>query len=142
MAAGTAERILSALGLDYIKLAFETAHAADPSALLIYNDYGAEGRGGKSDFVYKMLESSGLDRNTVGGVGLQMHIERGATSSLRTDPVEHATAGGALGLRVNISEIDCASQRCRGSAAGEARGARGVSNDVVAVCVASRSARR
>jgi len=37
------------IGPDYIKLAFEFAHSADPAARLYYNDYSAEGMNKKSD---------------------------------------------------------------------------------------------
>ena len=40
------------IGARYIDDAFIAARAADPDARLYYNDYGAEGRNAKSDYVY------------------------------------------------------------------------------------------
>src|SRR5690606_5078017 len=40
---------LQTIGPEYIEMAFEFAHEADPQALLFYNDYNAEGSGTKSD---------------------------------------------------------------------------------------------
>src|SRR5690606_13470624 len=37
------------IGDDYIEMAFQFAHEADPNARLFYNDYGIEGIGPKSD---------------------------------------------------------------------------------------------
>ena len=42
---------LDTIGPEYIDLAFQWAHEADPDALLFYNDYNAEGSGTKSDAV-------------------------------------------------------------------------------------------
>jgi GH35 family endo-1,4-beta-xylanase len=39
------------IGSDYIGMAFQFAHEADPSAQLYYNDYGGEGLGPKSDAI-------------------------------------------------------------------------------------------
>ena len=46
---------LELIGEDYIELAFQFAHEADPNALLFYNDYGAEGMTGKANAVYELL---------------------------------------------------------------------------------------
>src|SRR5262249_13810100 len=46
---------LRALGSSYIEEAFVAARAADPDALLFYNDYGAEGMNAKSDRVYDLV---------------------------------------------------------------------------------------
>lgn len=96
---------LEKLGEGYIAEAFRLAHAADPKALLFYNDYGAEGLGPKSDRVYELLKRLRADGVPVHGVGLQMHID--ATDFPK--PAE-ITANiqrlRALGLLVNISEMD------------------------------------
>ena len=44
------------LGAGYIDDAYNAARAADPGAILLYNDYGAEGAGAKSDYVYSMVQ--------------------------------------------------------------------------------------
>src|SRR5213079_3342579 len=43
---------LQRLGPQYIELAFQFAHQADPAATLYYNEIGAEGLGPKSDAMY------------------------------------------------------------------------------------------
>lgn len=61
-------------GLDYIKVAFETAHEVDPSLKLFINDYNIERNNSKTDKLYelvKLLKSEGVP---VDGVGLQMHV--------------------------------------------------------------------
>jgi len=59
-------------GEEFIAKAFEYAHAADPDALLFYNDYNTESPG-KRDRIYRMLKGL-LDRKVpVHGVGLQAH---------------------------------------------------------------------
>ena len=42
---------------DYIALAFQSAHAADPDAKLFYNDYGIEEIGPKSNAVYSLVQN-------------------------------------------------------------------------------------
>lgn len=93
------------LGDDYIGLAFRLARAADPQALLFYNDYGAEGRGRKSDTVYELV--SGLLRQGVpiDGVGLQMHVSASAAPAT-ADVAFNLKRLTDLGLLVNISEMD------------------------------------
>jgi endo-1,4-beta-xylanase len=124
---------LTALGPDYIKLAFETAHAADPGALLIYNDYGIEGRGAHSDFVYKMLEGLRASGTPVGGVGMQMHIDGGGNPSPADIRWSMQRLGG-LGLHVNISEMDVRVSGLQGTPEVRIVLQRDVYHDVVAVC--------
>jgi endo-1,4-beta-xylanase len=124
---------LSALGPEYVKLAFDTAHAADPHALLIYNDFGAEGRGAKADFVFKMLEGLLASGTPVGGVGLQMHIEGGGQPS--PDDIRwNVQRLEGLGLRVNISEMDVRVSNIPGTQEMKLFAQRDVYHDVVAVC--------
>jgi GH35 family endo-1,4-beta-xylanase len=92
------------IGDDYIELAFQFAHEADPDALLFYNDYGAEGSGGKSDAVYEMVSDFVARGIPIHGVGLQAHF------GLGTGNVGAIAANmerlGELGLQVQITEID------------------------------------
>ena len=63
---------LTAIGPDYIALAFQFAHEADPDAKLYYNDYSAEGVGGKGDAVYELVK--GLKEQ---GVPIHGDVRRG-----------------------------------------------------------------
>lgn len=92
------------IGDDYIDLAFQFAHEADPNAKLFYNDYGIEGMGGKANVAYEMV-SGMLDRGIpIHGIGLQGHFTVGAINeqSIR-DNVERF---GELGLEVHFTELD------------------------------------
>ena len=96
---------LEGVGPDYIDKAFTWAHAADPNALLFYNDYGAEGLNAKSDKVYELVKGM-LDRGVpVHGVGLQMHL----SIEDAPDPEEvraNIQRLGDLGLQVHITAMD------------------------------------
>lgn len=92
------------LGADYIKLAFEFAHEADPHAKLYYNDYSAEGINAKSDGIYTLLRDLKRQGVAVDGIGWQMHLVNG----FRITPQHYANAKRltALGLELSITEMD------------------------------------
>jgi endo-1,4-beta-xylanase len=96
---------LQGIGPEYIDLAFQWAHEADPQALLFYNDYGASGLGRKSDAIYNLV-SDLLERGVpIDGVGFQMH------TSLESPPVFSDIAANFkrlndLGLEVQVTELD------------------------------------
>jgi endo-1,4-beta-xylanase len=97
---------LSGKGAEYIEQAFRWAHAADPQALLFYNDNGGEGLGPKSDAIYAMLKDFKQRHIPIDGIGLQMHL------SLDDFDVASVTANidrlTALRLQVHITELDVA----------------------------------
>ncbi|MBN1285750.1 MAG: endo-1,4-beta-xylanase [Anaerolineae bacterium] len=98
------------IGPEYIDLAFQWAHEADPDALLFYNDYNAEDMNAKSDAVYDLVKGM-IERGVpIHGVGLQMHIRLGTfreSGGLSTASVaENIERLGALGLQVHITEMD------------------------------------
>jgi len=92
------------IGPDYIPLAFEFAHEADPAAKLYYNDYGAEDMGRKADAVYALLRDMKAAGVPVDGVGWQMHLVNGfhVTDANR----QNAERLQALGLELMITELD------------------------------------
>jgi len=59
---------------DYIELAFQYAHEADPDATLIINDYGLESTGRKRTDMYELVKRMLEKGIPVDGVGLQMHL--------------------------------------------------------------------
>ena len=94
------------LGAGYIDDAFRAARAADPGALLFYNDYGAEGAGAKSDYVYNMVKGMLARGVPLNGVGLQMHTGPADTSPSAVQVAANMQRLEALGLNVVISEMD------------------------------------
>jgi endo-1,4-beta-xylanase len=98
---------LEKLGPDYIGDAFQIAHEVDPKAILIYNDYGCEGLGGKSDRQYAFLKRLVKAKVPVHEVGLQMHLGGDRLPRVE-DIVANVRRLTELGLKVNISEMDLA----------------------------------
>jgi len=97
---------LAGRGTAYIEQAFRWAHAADPHALLFYNEAGAEAMNPKSDAVFAMVKDFRQRGVPIDGVGLQMHI-------LDLTPDVAGIAANmerliALGLQVHITELDVA----------------------------------
>lgn len=126
---------LQKLGEGYLDQAFRAAHAADPNALLIYNDYGAEGLGRKSDEVYALVRRL-RDRGVpIGGVGLQMHVAAQDRPS-SADIAANMRRLGALGLLVNISEMDVRIRAVPGDLPTRLEVQRREYRDLVGLCVA------
>jgi endo-1,4-beta-xylanase len=122
------------LGEDYIAEAFWLAHAADPDAVLFYNEYGAEALDRKSDFVYRLLCDLREKRVPVHGVGLQMHVDAARLPDL--DAVHDNVARlAALGLAVEITEMDVRLQSLAGDRARRLAIQRGVYRDIVSACL-------
>jgi endo-1,4-beta-xylanase len=92
------------IGPDYVKLAFQYAHEADPQAILYYNDFSAEDMGGKSKLVYNLVRDLKQQGVPIDGVGWQMHIDTrfGVKSSHR----DNAKRLADLGLELSITELD------------------------------------
>jgi len=123
------------LGDGYIADAFRLAREADPQALLFYNDYGGEGLNAKSNRIYDLVSGLLAQGVPVDGVGFQMHI------SASNPPSDASLAANmrrfaALGLLVNISEMDVRVRDLPGSPATRLDVQRSVYRSIVAVCVA------
>jgi endo-1,4-beta-xylanase len=126
---------LRKLGPDYIAEAFALAHEADRDALLVYNDYGGEGLNRKSDDVYALVRDLVERGVPIGGVGLQMHLDA-ASRPATADLARNVARLAALGLRVNISEMDVRVARVAGDRTAKLAEQRRVYHDVVGVCLA------
>jgi endo-1,4-beta-xylanase len=92
------------IGPDYIRLAFQFAHEADPAAILYYNDFSAEDMGDKSKGVYNLLRDLKQRGVPVHGVGWQMHVESGFKT--KPDHSKNAQRLAELGLELTITELD------------------------------------
>jgi endo-1,4-beta-xylanase len=95
------------IGEDFIDRAFTLANAADPDALLFYNDYNTEGTGGKSNAVFDMVQGM-LQRGVpIDGVGMQMHINSTVDGQRSAQQIAaNVQRLTDLGLQVQISELD------------------------------------
>jgi len=95
-------------GTAYIEQAFRWAHKADRHALLFFNEAEAEGLNRKSDVLYAMVKSFKERGVPIDGVGLQMHVSIDAADagSIARDVSENIARLTALGLQVQITELD------------------------------------
>ena len=93
-----------AMGSDYVAMALQWAHEADPSAKLYLNDYSTEGIGAKSDAMYALAADLLARGVPLDGVGFQAHLglQYGFPDSLTANLQRFAD----LGLDVAITEAD------------------------------------
>jgi endo-1,4-beta-xylanase len=96
---------LGGRGTAYIEQAFRWARAADPDALLFYNDYDAEGLNAKSDAVYAMVKDFKRRGVPIDGVGLQTHVFNLSTEGIKSMEANIARLA-ALGVEVHVTEMD------------------------------------
>jgi endo-1,4-beta-xylanase len=104
-----------AIGDDYIKKAFEFAHAADPGAELYYNDYSNE-RGEKLEKTVRLVRDLKAAGVHLDAIGIQSHLRLDDAGA--PDRLDQAIAAyAALGVKVVISEldIDVLPRRARGA---------------------------
>jgi len=129
-----------ALGQAYIDLAFKTARAADPNALLFYNDYNLEYPGAKQDSAFALLSRLKAAGVPVDGIGFQGHIQINADGS--GDPGKQSLIStfsrfAALGLKIEITELDVRVQTTAGNPTTAALLAQNQTySDIVSACLA------
>jgi len=90
-------------GEEYIAKAFEYAHAADPDAILFYNDYN-EINVTKREKIYRLVKSLKETGVPIGGVGLQGHWAINEPSKDQLDSTIKKFSD--LGLQIQITELD------------------------------------
>jgi len=91
------------IGDDFMERAFRFAHAADPKAQLLYNDYNMHNPG-KIAFLTGVLKDYLARGVPIHGVGNQSHVGLGYPD---LNQWEHSIAAYAdLGLKVHITELD------------------------------------
>jgi endo-1,4-beta-xylanase len=123
------------LGDQYVADAFRLAREADPQALLFYNDYGGEGLSAKSDRIYSLVQGLRAQGVPIDGVGLQMHV---SATSLPSDASIAANMRRlvALGVSVNISEMDVRIRDVPGTTPARLDVQKSVYHSIVGLCVA------
>ncbi len=91
-------------GLDYIRVAFETAREVDPSLKLYINDYNIENNGSKTNKLYELVKLLKAEGVPVDGVGFQMHVN----SSISMDTIRKSIEKfeSIPGIEIQVTELD------------------------------------
>jgi endo-1,4-beta-xylanase len=92
------------IGPDYVRIAFEAAHEADPRALLFYNDFGIEAPPAQLDAILALLAQL-RTQAPIHGIGMQMHL-RLADGARVKGLTRRVTQAASLDLKVHITELD------------------------------------
>lgn len=111
---------LQIIGPDFIAKAFEYAHAADPDAILRYNDYSLENPAKRHKLI-TLIQSLQAQHVPVMAIGSQTHVSVSAPSFEEED--QALTDLETLGLPIHITELDVNSAQA---------GQRNTSGDVAA----------
>jgi endo-1,4-beta-xylanase len=103
--------LLRALGPDFFELAFREARAADPGALLIYNDYDLEldtpDQEARRTALFHLLDRLQKQRIPIDGVGLQSHLRLARFGDFKEKKYHSFLDSLAQrGLKVVITELD------------------------------------
>jgi endo-1,4-beta-xylanase len=88
---------------EFIAKAFEYAHAADPKAVLFYNDYNTENPK-KREKIFQMVKKLKESGVPIHGVGLQGHWSINNPS--REELEKSINMFSSLGLQVQVTELD------------------------------------
>ncbi len=113
---------LRALGPAYLETAFRAAHAADPAARLVLNDYGleyddetwmVEKRGTMLDLLRGLVRR----RVPIHALGVQGHLIGHRAPAYGRGLTEFLRAVAGLGLEIHVSELDVDDQKVAGTAA-------------------------
>lgn len=91
------------IGEDFIRLAFEFAHAADPKAELYYNDFSMAQEGKRNAVVRMVYKLKGLGVK-ITGIGMQGHL--GLDYPTVADFEKSILAFSAAAVNVMITELD------------------------------------
>jgi endo-1,4-beta-xylanase len=101
---------LDAFGPSYVDIAFRTARAADPAAMLVYNDWGCEGGEPWNDrfraATLSFLEGAFARRVPIDALGLQGHLKAFGTQVDQKKLRKFLGTVKAMGLRILITEHD------------------------------------
>jgi len=90
-------------GEEFVAKAFEYAHAADPKAILFYNDYNTENPV-KREKIYRMLKKMLEAKIPIHGVGLQAHWS--VNNPTREELEKSIQLFSSLGLQIQFTELD------------------------------------
>jgi len=90
------------IGPEYIRLAFQFAHEADPDAELYYNDYSMDNPA-KRQTVVNLIRDLKAHGCRIDGVGMQSHVSFSTNLNEYEKSIE---AFAAEGVKVMVTELD------------------------------------
>ncbi len=99
------------IGPEFVAMAFQFAHEADPDALLYYNDYGLNGKE-KSEIAAAMISDLRSQGVPIHGIGMQSHY--GIDTSLGSVRRSLELFSSIEGLRISVTELDVAVPNANG----------------------------
>lgn len=127
---------LKVIGPEYIELAFQWAHEADPNALLFYNDYSNAGLSPKTNAIYKTIKSLKERGVPIDGVGFQSHLT--TNQDRYYGPIsENIKRLSDIGIQVAITEMDVKIQNNPESINTELKKQAKIYSDTLDVCLSS-----
>jgi endo-1,4-beta-xylanase len=94
------------IGDDWIAQAFRAANVADPGALLFLNEFNADTPNPRQQAVLALVKHFVAAGVPIDGVGLEMHVGAGGTYPTLAQLEQVMGEYGALGLRVDVTELD------------------------------------
>jgi endo-1,4-beta-xylanase len=97
--------------IDYMRRAFDNAREADPTAVLLINDYNLESLPKKRATFMRLVETLLKSGAPVTGIGTQSHIAADLKSGAVTEAIRDLAS---LGLPIHVSELDISLNRGRG----------------------------
>ncbi len=122
-----------AMGEDYIRVALEAAHEADPDAQLSINDYGLEGGGERLDAMIALIQKLKVEGVPIDSVGLESHVYDFNEDKINPKTLQSVIRQlGQAGVTAHISELDVDDSR------GQSRQAQQYA-DVLKTCLAEQN---
>ena len=106
---------LQQIGPEYLELAHVTARDADPAARLVLNEYGVEYDTPDADrkraAVLDVLATMRKRGIPVDALGVQAHLSVGRYPFAAKKLRDYLAAAAAMGLEIQITELDCTDER-------------------------------
>jgi len=96
------------IGWEYVAIAFQAAHEADPDAVLFYNEYGQEYSAVKLKAINDTVANLIARGVPINGIGLQMHTNINQSATNMANAIQQTVL---TGLIVHVSELDIALNR-------------------------------
>jgi endo-1,4-beta-xylanase len=137
------------IGPEYIDLAFQAARAADPDAVLLYNDYKHELPNlSKANPVFNLVKHL-KNENLIDGVGMQMHFTGGPDGLNPNLSIQELEKGiqaqidryEKIGVKVHITELDVDLSKITGTMDDKMQKASAIYRMISKICAGSSNCR-